>query len=340
MAIATLIFSQDQKSSRAIYNLILPLLFCFCAFRWYVGCDFGSYMHLYEIKFAVVSLNDVITYREIGYLFILYVMHLFDMPWYIINVLGAASFFIGIHVMAKREPNPLLYLTLLFPMYIMGLGMSAVRQCLAAGFICVAFNAFTDKNIVKYLIFVGLGATFHNSAAVFVPFVVFLLPGNVAIKAFGSVVLVAPMIYLLSRSEAAQAYTNMYVGSGVVEAEGGKYRAIPVFLTGLLFMFFMRKRWKERYVDYNRIFIFSFAMIAVMPIVLVSSVIGDRFSYYLMPLVFAIQARAHKIFPKDLTLILVAAPLAVAVTYFLAWTSLSWQFSLCFVPYKTWWGSL
>ena len=330
--------SKDTKLSRTAYKIIFPFLFVFCAFRWSVGCDFFGYMNLHEHTFSGVSLDSAVYYREPGYLLVTWFIQSLNLPWYYINIVGAASFFLGIHVIARREPNPLLYLTLLFPIYIMGLGMSAVRQCLASGFVCLAFNAFTDKKLARYVIFVGLAAIFHNSAAGFASVVVFLFPGSATLKAFFGLALTSPIVFVLARSDTMQTYTNMYLGSGV-EAEGGRYRAIPGFLTGLLFMLFMRKRWRERYADYETIFIFSFAMIAIMGLVFVSSVMGDRFGYYLMPLVYAIQARAHKLFPQNLSLVLVIAPLLVAVAYFLAWTTLSWQFYLCYVPYQTLWSA-
>ena len=207
--------SKDTKLSRTAYKIIFPFLFVFCAFRWSVGCDFFGYMNLHEHTFSGVSLDSAVYYREPGYLLVTWFIQSLNLPWYYINIVGAASFFLGIHVIARREPNPLLYLTLLFPIYIMGLGMSAVRQCLASGFVCLAFNAFTDKKLARYIIFVGLAAIFHNSAAGFASVVVFLFPGSATLKAFFGLALTSPIVFVLARSDTMQTYTNMYWEAGL-----------------------------------------------------------------------------------------------------------------------------
>jgi hypothetical protein len=216
--------------------------------------------------------------------------------------------------------------------------MSAVRQCLASGFICLAFNAFADKQLVRYIIFVAIGGTFHNSALGFLPLSTFLFPGGTSVKAFFGLLVTAPVISALAGSSAVETYSSLYVNSGI-EAEGGRFRAIPIAVTGLVFLKWLRLSWKNRYPqDYMRMLIFSVGFVLVLPLVFYSSVMGDRFGYYLMPLAYLAQARAYKLFQDKFTFLAFFVPQLVDIVYLLAWCLSSWIFSVCYVPYQTWLG--
>jgi hypothetical protein len=130
----------------------------------------------------------------------------------------------------------------------------------------------------------------------------------------------------------------MYVSSGL-EAGGGVFRVLPVFATGVIFIGALRNKWQATFKrDYGLMTFASFGMIGLLPLVMISSVMGDRFGYYLMPLAYAIQARAYKLFRPGLSLIVFLVPLLAAVVLFIGWTSLSWIFLSCYTPYKTWWS--
>jgi hypothetical protein len=325
---------------RPLYFVGFAALWFMASFRWQVGCDFGSYMHQFEGKLSSADISNPSSYKEPGYVFLIYILHLLNMPWYYLNVACAISVFAGIHVLSRREPNRLLFLSLLYPMYVVGLSMSAVRQGLAAGFVCFAFNAFSDKKLLRYFLFVGIAATFHNSAIAFLALSPFLFPGNGKLKLAIGLAAALPALYMMARSETAQTYASMYIATGV-EAEGGRYRAIPGVISALLFLFFIRQKWRYIYSDdYQIALICSILLLSIPGLLLVSSVMGDRFGYYLMIISFSIQARAHKLVPPAYSFALFIFPLLLAMVYMLGWTMMSWQFSYCYVPYRTWWSGM
>ena len=59
--------------------------------------------------------------------------------------LSSAIFFLGVHVLARRQPDPLGFLVLLFPILIINMPMSGIRQGAAIGLLCIAFVAFIDR---------------------------------------------------------------------------------------------------------------------------------------------------------------------------------------------------
>ena len=88
-------------------------------------------------------------------------------PYPFINVIAGSIFFIGVHSLARRQPDPLAFLVLLFPILIINMPMSGIRQGAAIGLICIAFSAFIDRRPVRFGFWVIIAAGFHSSAIVF-----------------------------------------------------------------------------------------------------------------------------------------------------------------------------
>jgi hypothetical protein len=330
---------QDKKLQILLYRVSLVVLFFLTAFRWEVGCDFMTYEAYGSDVAPGLSLEEAMTRGEPGYWTLAVLLDEGKFGWEWIDVFTAISFYAGLHSMARREANPLLFLTLAFPALIIGLAMSAVRQALAMGFVCYAFNAFADKNRVRYIVCILIAGLFHKSALALLGLAPFLFPGSIQVKIVIGVLAAAPMAYVMSRSEAAETYTSMYVNSGI-EAGGGRFRVIPVGITGAIFMLWLRKKWQETYPrDYERMLFFAPLLVATVPLVFISSVMGDRFGYYLMPLAFSIQTRAYMLLRPQYAFMAFLAPLVHCLVYMGVWIFLSSLFWQCYVPYKTWWFS-
>jgi len=337
LTIFNVVAFRDKKLQRILYVVALFIMFCMTAFRWEVGCDFMTYAQYGREAINSLSYEDALARPEPGYWLTAVSLRDVGLGWEYIDLITALCFFGGLHAMARREPNRLLFITLAFPALVIGLGMSAVRQGLAMGFVCFAFNAFADRKRILYILLLLIAGTFHKSALAFLAMAPFLFPGNIRVKAVIGAVAAIPMVYFMGKTDAAESYANMYLNSGL-EAGGGRFRVIPVGLSGLFFWFVLRKDWLEKYkFDYERMLFFSALIIGVLPLVFISSVMGDRFGYYMMPLAFSIQARAYTLFKPVTAFMVFMIPLAHCLLYLVVWISLSTLFWQCYVPYKTWW---
>ena len=74
----------------------------------------------------------------------------------------------------------------------------------------------------------------------------------------------------------------------------------------------------------------------MLPLVFFSSVMADRFNYYLMPISFMVQSRAYLIFPRKFAMLIFLAPLIVSGLLFFAWSQFSQLFQGCYIPYQSW----
>ena len=76
-------------------------------------------------------------------------------------------------------------------------------------------------------------------------------------------------------------------------------------------------------------------MMATFPVSLYSSVIGDRFGYYLVPIQLVFLARLPFLGPGSPIVALV--PYIAGAAYLAVWIQTSALFEVCYIPYKFWW---
>lgn len=329
--------TQNLSTGRALYWPILIGLFIFSGFRWTIGCDWDGYL----INFYIVQadLSRDLTWSEIlgrsdaGHWGMLYLLHLYELPYIYVNVVTSALFFIGLHIFARRQFNPLIILVMAFPILILNMPMSAIRQAVAIGFLCVAFLAFADKKLVRFVVIIGLGSLFHSSILVFLLMAPFMFGDMNYKNGLLAAALALPGLFFLSGTESASVANSRYIETGVA-AGGAVFRVGFIAATGAAFLFYLSKTWK-RYSpeDYRLVLLGSLMMLSCAALLAVSSVMADRFAYYLAPLQILIFLKAGYLMPAQRQLVMVL-PYAALGALFFVWTQFSSFFSLCYTPYE------
>jgi hypothetical protein len=324
------------RARRQIYVVVLFSLFLFSAFRWEVGCDWSGYQYQFQIaqfmsaQTPFLSSNDGLWWWLIARLNISGLAY----PW--VNVVSSLIFFIGVHVLARRQPDPLAFLILLFPILIINMPMSGIRQGAAIGLICIAFTAFIDRRPLKYSIWLLLAGGFHTSALVFM----LLLPLSVGRYSRGRFMLTAilalPGAYILYSSEAAEVASSRYINTGI-DAVGAVFRVGILGLSALYFFMFVRRKWMREFPgDYILASIGAIGMALAFFLVPISTVIADRFGYYLIPIQAMIFARLPFLPFRRNAALHSAAPYLGLLLVFAVWSQLSYHFQQCYIPYQTW----
>ena len=282
--------SGKRKLLLEISPLVYFLLFLFVAFRYEVGCDWPTYREWYA-NFGIVGLGMELTFMNPTYWGIMKAMKSLDFsfPW--LNVIYASIFFTTSWIFIRRQPDPLAVIILMFPLLIMIMPMSALRQAAAIGIIMVAYLAFIDKKLTKYIVLTILATLFHSSALIFVVLIPFV-KGEVDYKKLITGGLLAlPGIIALALSDLGQLAALRYVDTGY-EAYGAVYRVGLLAISSLIFLLFFRKQWLKKYPkEYSLMMVGSSMMLVCFLSLSVSTIIGDRFAYYLIPLQAAFFAR-------------------------------------------------
>lgn len=320
---------------RQIYYFVLLALFIFSSFRYQVGCDWSPYKLLFD-AYRDVSWTYILGKRETIFYSILLWSRDMNFTYLSLNIILGLIFFIGIHVLARRQPDPLGFLVLIFPILILNMPMSAIRQGAAIGLICIALVSFMDRRPISFLIWVFLATGIHISAIVFT----LLLPFStgrynntrIAITAIVTIPCLA-FFYLL---DSAQWAINTYVGTEI-EAYGAVFRVILLTLTGIYFLLIIKEKWHQTFPqDYSIISLGSIFMLAILLFLPISTVIIDRFAYYLIPIQVMIFARLPYLPFKSNQNLHSALPYIGLFLVFLVYVNISWHFQQCFVPYNNW----
>ena len=169
--------------------------------------------------------------------------------------------------------------------------MSGIRQGAAIGLLCIAFVAFIDRRPLWFAFWVVLAAGFHISVLIFM----LLLPvatgkytrNRLLLAAF----LAIPGAFALASGEAAEVATSRYIGTGT-DAAGAIFRVGVLGLSAMHFFLFLRKKWLQTWSqDYALASIGAIGMALAFLLIPVSTVIGDRLGYYLIPIQAMIFAR-------------------------------------------------
>jgi hypothetical protein len=328
---------QAGVARNTLYYVWLLGLFFFVGFRYKVGCDWGGYLVIFESARYHTIAPTALQQSEVAFWAINRLLNDFELEYPYVNVIAAGLFFLGLHAVARRQPDPLAVLILAFPILILNVAMSATRQAMALGCICFAYNAFVDRRLLRYVLFVTIATTFHASAIFFLALVP-IVRGEFSRRriALGGL-LALPGAYYLLNGSTMDVYTRRYVGSGA-EAAGAPFRAGLVALSGIALLWFLDRKWKAQSIqDYKLVKICSYLMVATFPLSLFSSVIGDRFGYYVNPIQLIILARLPVLVQSPYSTIVAFAPYAAGALVLLTWIELSSLFELCYVPYQLWW---
>ena len=320
---------------KQIYFLVLATLFVFSAFRYQVGCDWSGYYRQY-LSAADFDWRSITEIREPIWWAILGWIRAMDLPYPIANIASSAIFFLGVHVLARRQPDPLAFLVLLFPILIINMPMSGIRQGAAIGLLCIAFVAFIDRRPLWFAFWIVLATGFHSSVLVFM----LLLPvatGRYTLKRLMLAgILAAPGMFFLASSDAAEVATSRYIGTGL-DAAGAVFRVSALGFSALYFFVYVRKKWLRTWPqDYNLASIGAIGMALAILLIPVSSVIGDRLGYYLIPIQAMIFARLPFLPYRANAALHAALPYLGLLLIFTVWSQLSWHFQKCYIPYQSW----
>lgn len=331
-----LIIASQGNLRDVVYYTVLVGLYLFSAFRFEVGCDWIGYYWQYYQAESVVSSGAALTAEPLWWP-ILALIRANDLPYPVANVVSSAIFFAGVHVLARRQPDKLAFLVLLFPILIINMPMSAIRQAAAIGIVCLAFTSFIDRRPVRCAIWLLIASGFHASALAFLPLVPIATGEYTRTRVLLSFALAVPAaLYFLSTGAAAELAVERYVEANI-EAVGAPFRVAFLALSGAYYFLFLRRQWRRAFPkDFALVDLCAAGMVAMVLLLPFSSVIVDRLGYYLVPIQAIVFARIPYFGLGRSRSLHIAWPYACLMVLFTTWATASWHFGQCYVPYETW----
>jgi hypothetical protein len=328
--------SNSYKSNVQVYYFVWFVLFLFSAFRYEVGCDWISYKYIIE-DISYLDTWEVINRRDPLFWALLDSVNKFNLPYAFINIFSSAIFFVGVHILARRQPNPIGFLVVLFPILIMNMPMSGIRQGAAIGIMCIAIVAIIDKRPIHFLLWVFLATGFHVSAFAFIALMPFASGKYDQKRILAAALLVLLALFFLYFTGSAKVAQNAYIGTRR-ESYGAIYRIGMLTLTGLYFLLFVKKKWQRTFPqDFNIVNVGVIGMMVMMFIVPISTIISDRYGYYFIICQAMIFARLPylRFENKSNQALYCILPYLGLFIVFTVWVYSSWHFAPCYLPYKS-----
>ena len=321
-----------QSIQKLTYWFILLALSIFVGFRLNVGCDFNTY--LLHFSFGTErAFDQAFISLDPGHWLLISFLNFLEFHPQSLNLVASILFFIGLHSLAKLQPDRLAFLVLCFPILIINMPMAATRQSIAIGFMCLAFSSFINRKTLPFIFWILVGASFHSSILIFLSLFPFIKRNFNFKNIVSSFIFVIPIMLILLQTEAAQLAVQRYIEGGT-QSSGAIYRLALLTMSGIYFFLYLAPHWKQQFpADYNLVLLGAWMLILIILLFFISSVIGDRFGYYLIPIQAMIFARIPYLKLGRFRQIHAVFPYALLTLVFIVWSLTSWHFSECYVPY-------
>jgi len=326
---------KEQNFALVLFGLFLIL---FIGTRFDTGCDFRAYEGRFLNLYRDANLFRFIGQGEIGFHALNLLVHRLALDFMWLNVFGATIYVSCLIRFVRITPEPLLLLALFFPIIIIQLGMSGLRQALAVAFILQAMISFTQVRKIHAALWILLAAQFHQSAYLFLPLALMAGRKFSWIMAVLALLVLGPAsVFLLG--ERADVYSNRYVEQiyGENSSGGAVLRYVLGLIPCVIFEFRKRSILEQMPKLYPLLRIISLVTISLAPIGMLSTVALHRMTYYVMPCAMLIFVCALMVLPKTNipSRQMLGIPVAVLLIYMLGWFTLSRHSSICYVPYET-----
>lgn len=332
-----LVFSAIGRYDRnnTIFFLFAGLfLIWFMGFRYATGCDYFGYLHRWENFYVPSSLTELLDGHEPGFAMLMGSLIAFGYEYTWLNVFASIILVCCYIKFASAHPYARLILALLFPVIIIQLGMSGIRQAIAGGFLMLAFNAFAKRKKLWTAAWILVGMQFHASVIMFLP-IAFLAGREVnTFKLAFSLAVLGPVVALLL-ADRFDTYESRYI-EGTVTSGGAVIRYALIFIPVPFFLYHYSKV-RERFPEvFPLLKLGALTILALAPLVVLSSIALHRLNYYVMPLSILLCVYVGAIVFKKPSQGHGWAALAYGF-YSFSWFLSSRHARGCYLPYENTW---
>lgn len=331
-----------MTKTRGSQNLALgafgAFLLLFMGTRYETGCDYEAYQARFNSLYADPNYLSYLNLEEPGFHMLNRLVHDLGLDYMWLNVFGSLIFLVGLIRFVRVSPAPVLLLALLFPIIVIQLGMSGLRQALALSFLLHALVAFFQVRRLQAGIWILIAAQFHQSAYLFLP-LAFMAGRQFSFKlALASLVFLGPAAYLLL-GERAEVYSERYIEQiyGENASGGAVLRYALAVLPCVLFEIYKKRARRLLPALYPLLRLFSLVTFALAPLGILSTVALHRMTYYVLPMSLLIFVCTVMVMPKVhvLSRKWLALPAGMLAVYIVGWFTGSKHAASCYVPYDS-----
>lgn len=306
--------------------------------RYETGCDFYGYLNRFQnIITEHNSISELLLKPEPGFRATTLAIRLMGGDYLWLNVVCSAIIVTCFVVFCGYYRGSLLIIALLFPVMIVQLGMSGLRQAMAVGFLMIASIPFVNGRKVWTGIWVIFASQFHSSAIIFLPIAALAGRDIAPLKIVVGSLLVSPVVVYLM-GDRIDVYQDRYVNDvyGEINSQGAFIRYVLILIPTIVFFKYRNILMKEYSKNYPLWYIFSLLTLLIIFIAIINTTALHRMIYYIMPfsLLIYIYTNNKKLFGNAHNQYIYLAIFSYG-TYMVFWFAFSRHADLCYIPYNS-----
>lgn len=334
--LVTLGMSVRQYKSGPWLILVMLFLVWFMGGRYYVGCDFQGYLNRFVGYQPDVSLLSTLQLNEPGFELLIGSVQALGLDYMWLNVAASIIILIGYYRFLRETYNPLMIFAVMFPIMIIQLSMSGIRQGIAVSFLLLASVYFIRGQRLWVALWIIVGGQFHSSVLAFLP-IAFLAGRKIQfIRLVIGVALLAPVAAMLLGSR-LDVYQARYIDQiyGDISSGGALFRYALIMIPAVLFPFYHQQIKAAFPKHYELLKLFTLISFALLPVAVFSSIALHRINYYVMPFsIVTFVYVSNFLLPSGQRSVGRLIPAVVYGVYSIGWQLMSRHADLCYFPYR------
>lgn len=324
----------DRQAKLYLITVSIFLLW-FMGARYQVGCDFTGYFNRFLYTPTELTTRDFIqSFEEPGFWLLSYYVRSNDLSYMWLNVFASLIMVVCFYVFCREHRNRAMLLALLFPVIIVQLGMSGIRQGIATGFLMIGSVAWMRGGRIWTAVWILVGAQFHASVIMFLPLALIAGRQLSTQRLAGALVLGVPVAtYILGGR--IDTYSARYIGTDVTSG-GALIRYTLIMIPAVFFVRHRRQLQASFPQAYELMKLFTLISFALLPLALFSSIMLHRVNYYVMPFSILTFSYLSLIAFRGTSRLLVRVlPALTYGTYSTLWFLTSKHADSCYLPYQS-----
>lgn len=319
------------RQQEIVWFVLAVLFAVMIGLRHEVGADWFNYLRHFEMA-SSMTFTEALRRSDPGHYVLNWAVARIGGTIYWVNLLYGAVMMWGTVVFCRRQPWPWLALAVAVPYMLIVVGMGYSRQAMALGFALLGLVALGEHRIRAFVILIALGALFHKSAVLLLPFAALAASRNRLLTA-GLVGVTSVVLYFVLVSEDADYMWTQYVELQR-QSEGAKIRVLMnVIPAGLLLL--LGKRLAPN--SQERVLWSWVALMALLclPLVFFATTAVDRVALYLIPIQLFVFSRLPRLAGADIRLrtLLVLCVIGYYAAVLFVWLNFA-SHSENWVPYQ------
>jgi hypothetical protein len=265
-------------------------------YRFNVGGDWFNYFQYLDLVEGQ-SFFDVLALSDPGFMLVNWIS--VQLGWGVVgvNLLTAPLFAVALTKFCRHLPRPWLALAIAVPYLLIVVAMGYSRQAVALSCAMLGLTALSRRQLVPFVIWVILGATFHKTAVLLLPIAALVHSRNRWWGIAWVAAVTAGAYGLLLSDSAEDLYENYVVAQ--YQSEGALIRLLMNAVPAALLL------WKEKSFGLEKTEASLwrwFARFSILLLVLLfatgASTALDRLGLYMLPLQLVVFARVPDVFGR------------------------------------------